>query len=353
MAMKENSTVVRHCDRERLKTLLHSSNKETLLALLENPRLTSQDVVILARRRGLPLDVFRAILDDSRWRKDYTTIKELVENPSVPRHLSMHLVKFLYRRDLAHVARNAFLAPAVRQLAIHYLQVRLEELETGEKISLARVATPSILRLLLRESDVRIIEACLQNAQTSEADLLALANRRDLSAAILRLLMRHERWGARYALRRILAYSQSLTGELAEELYPELMLQDLLEIVDSPIISLQLRLIARRALFVKISGLEVDERVELARARNRRLLDVLIHDPHPRVLGVLLGNRQLSEGSVVSLALTSRNPVNLKMLFEHPRWQDAERIQDALLENRAVPADVRCNLTGGEEPPSG
>jgi hypothetical protein len=91
--------------------------------------------------------------------------------------------------------------------------------------------------------------------------------------------------------------------------------------------------------------LTVGERRSLARSPNRRVLEKLLRDPHPLVLGQLLGNPRLTEDDVVRLA--ARRPLHraiVDTLAESPRWLRRPRIRLTLLLNPGTPEPVSMPL---------
>ncbi|HET9298606.1 MAG TPA: hypothetical protein VFO11_01600, partial [Candidatus Polarisedimenticolaceae bacterium] len=97
------------------------------------------------------------------WSERPGVLGAVVLNPRAPRSLSLRLVGSLYWRDLADVAATPRVDGAVRARAEAILEDRLPELRLGERITLARLATPALLRSLLADPEAKVLEVALRN----------------------------------------------------------------------------------------------------------------------------------------------------------------------------------------------
>ncbi len=86
-------------------------------------------------------------------------------------------------------------------------------------------------------------------------------------------------------------------------------------------------------------------RKSVARTRNRQTLSHLIHDPSPQVVEILLGNPDLRETEVLTMA--SKRPASedsLQRIAMHPRWSQVRRIRLAVALNASCPLPLACRL---------
>jgi hypothetical protein len=89
----------------------------------------------------------------------------------------------------------------------------------------------------------------------------------------------------------------------------------------------------------------VGVRVALARQPVRRLVERLLFDPEPRVVGTLLGNARLTEGDVVKLAASRRaEPGVLEAIARDGRWVARYPVKLALASNPATPGRIAAAL---------
>ncbi len=84
--------------------------------------------------------------------------------------------------------------------------------------------------------------------------------------------------------------------------------------------------------------LTLGERKSLARTHDREQLLMLLRDPHPAVVAILLDNPHLTEPDVVRVAATRPSvPDSLATIAHHPRWSVRHAVKRALVLNPATP----------------
>lgn len=91
--------------------------------------------------------------------------------------------------------------------------------------------------------------------------------------------------------------------------------------------------------------LSAGERTARAKSRDRMVLDRLLHDRDPRVIGALLDNPLLVERDVVRIAaMRPTAPEVLERVARHPRWSTSYRVRKALACNPFAPLPVARRL---------
>lgn len=104
--------------------LLKEPNKEVVLSVLKNPKMTETEVEMLAHSRNAPEDALRAICRNREWTKNYNIIFALVNNPKTPPGLSVPFVTSLRTKDLVILEKNKNVPEAVRAAARRLVQSR-------------------------------------------------------------------------------------------------------------------------------------------------------------------------------------------------------------------------------------
>lgn len=115
--------------------------------------------------------------------------------------------------------------------------------------------------------------------------------------------------------------------------------------VTMPEAQLAKQLAPERALKTSGRPLTLGERKSLARTRRRDLILLVVRDPHPDVIAILLGNPHVTESDVITVA--ARRPAvpdTLVKIAEHPRWSARHAIKRALVWNPSTPLDVAIRL---------
>jgi len=97
--------------------------------------------------------------------------------------------------------------------------------------------------------------------------------------------------------------------------------------------------------FGKGRPLSLGERKSVARTRDRSLLMRVLRDPHPDVIGILLGNPHLTETDVVRLS--AQRPIQADVLRRvccSPRWMVRPGVRVALAKNPYLPLPLALRL---------
>jgi hypothetical protein len=84
--------------------------------------------------------------------------------------------------------------------------------------------------------------------------------------------------------------------------------------------------------------LTLGERKALARTHRRDKLALLVRDPHPQVVAIVLDNPHITEPDVVKMAATRPAvPESLAKIAAHPRWSVRHAVKRALVLNPSTP----------------
>ena len=91
--------------------------------------------------------------------------------------------------------------------------------------------------------------------------------------------------------------------------------------------------------------LTLGERKSLGRTRDRQQLSLVLRDPDPSVIEIVLSNPAIVEADVVMLcAQRPIAPSILVSVFEHLRWVMRPRIRSVLATNPDCPRDIALQL---------
>lgn len=86
--------------------LLRDPNRAVRRFVLQNPRITDEEVVALVRNRGTEDELLRLVAGNREWSKYYQVKLGLVENPHTPLALALPLLPLLQERDVRNLARS-------------------------------------------------------------------------------------------------------------------------------------------------------------------------------------------------------------------------------------------------------
>jgi hypothetical protein len=110
--------------REIRSILIKDSNKQVMLSVLENLKITDSEVELIAKSRQVPEDALRTISKNREWLKNYAISFALVTNPKTPPGISVTLVSGLKVKDLELLDKNRNVPELVRSAAKRVLSVR-------------------------------------------------------------------------------------------------------------------------------------------------------------------------------------------------------------------------------------
>ena len=161
------------------------------------------DEVVLRSVLRLPVPVrfLELVAVAPPWSERPRLLGGVALNPKTPRVLALRLLPSLFWRDLADVAASPRLPRGVRGRAEAILQDQLPDMRMGEKITLAKIATPPVLTRLLAETDPKTAQACLINPRLREEDLVTAVRQDTVTMGLLEAAAASSRWGQRYAVR--------------------------------------------------------------------------------------------------------------------------------------------------------
>jgi hypothetical protein len=106
MSMAQKIRLALVGNQETRNLLIHDPNKIIPLAVLRNPNLSEDEVVMYAQLRSLPEDVFSAMAKHKTWVKNYQVKLALVSNPKAPLSLAIKLLDHLHDRDLQNISKS-------------------------------------------------------------------------------------------------------------------------------------------------------------------------------------------------------------------------------------------------------
>ena len=211
-------------------------------------RALDEQVLAAALRRAVPAAFLEEGAATRPWSERPRVLARVVLSPRAPQALSLRLVSTLYWRDLADVAATPRVPAAVRSRAESILRDGLADMRLGDRITLARLATPALLPPLLAEGERHVVEAALVNPRLREEDLVAALRREDVSVTLLEAVASSSRWAANYAVRLSLVLQPRTPLPLALQQISSLVPRDLRRVATEEALRPLVRAAAREVL---------------------------------------------------------------------------------------------------------
>ena len=110
--------------REIRGILIKDTNKEVMLGVLDNPKITDTEIEMIARSRSISEEALRRVAKNREWLKNYSIVFALVTNPKTPPGISVGLVGNLKIKDLDLLEKNKNVPEVVRSAGKRLLLAR-------------------------------------------------------------------------------------------------------------------------------------------------------------------------------------------------------------------------------------
>ena len=217
-------------------------------------RALDEQVLAAVLRRAVPAAFLEEVASTRPWSERPRVLARVVLSPRAPQALSLRLVSGLYWRDLAEVAATPRVPAAIRSRAESLLRDGLGDMRLGDRITLARLATPALLPALLADSERQVTESALLNPRLREQDLVAALRREDARTVLLEATVSSSRWAANYAVRVALVLQPRTPLPLALQQISSLVPRDLRRVAEEASLRPLVRAAAREVLAAPKDG---------------------------------------------------------------------------------------------------
>jgi hypothetical protein len=192
-----------------------------------------ETLLLSVLRRAVPVKLLECLAGQPPWSETPRLLGGIVLNPRAPRALALRLLSSLLWRDLAEAARSHRLSAAIRFKAEAQLAEQLPGLRKGDRVTLARLATPAVLRQLLSDAEPRVVRASLANPRLRESDLVQALQKDTVTVVLIREVAASRRWAESYAVKLALALQSRTPLGIALAQLTSLLPGDLRRIAES------------------------------------------------------------------------------------------------------------------------
>ena len=124
MGVKDRVKLGMKGDREARNILIRDPNRLVASAVANNPRLTEQEVEMIAAMRSIPEEILRQIAANRQWARSYNIMHSLARNPRTPIANVMTIMSRLQLRDLVALSKNRNVSDNVRRQALRLYGTR-------------------------------------------------------------------------------------------------------------------------------------------------------------------------------------------------------------------------------------
>jgi len=124
LSVSERVQLAMKGNREVRGILIKDTNKEVMLSVLDNQRITDTEIELIARSRSIHEEALRRISRNREWLKIYAVVHALVTNPKTPPGISVGMIGEIKTRDLIILERNKNVPDVIRAATKRLLQAR-------------------------------------------------------------------------------------------------------------------------------------------------------------------------------------------------------------------------------------
>ena len=117
MSVKDRIRFALKGTREVRMILIRDPNRPVCAAVMQNPRITDQEVETISALKSVNEEVLRLIGTNRAWSRSYSVIHNLVRNPKTPVALSLNFINRIQSRDLRALGQNKNIPEIVRTMA--------------------------------------------------------------------------------------------------------------------------------------------------------------------------------------------------------------------------------------------
>lgn len=183
-----------NANQEELFQLLLSPDTEIITVLLKNPHLTEDHLLALLKRRDLPETLLKNIHQRHANQLSHRLLLALVKNPNIPGALMRNLLPHLRLFELVDLCFMPGVTPDQKLAAERAIIQRLPTTPLGNKMTLARRATSTVVAALLKDGDSQLVDICLNSPRLTEAAVFQFINGPRANATTLSMVARNNRW---------------------------------------------------------------------------------------------------------------------------------------------------------------
>lgn len=106
MSMAQKIKLAMFGNKAARTTLLRDPNRLIQMFVLDNPRISDNELADIAKNTSVDEAVLRAVAGNTSWMKPYSMKLTICTNPKVPVDVTLKWFKFLTDKDLMNLARS-------------------------------------------------------------------------------------------------------------------------------------------------------------------------------------------------------------------------------------------------------
>jgi hypothetical protein len=227
---------------EELAQLVHDPADEVLRALVANPALDEEDLLVLLARHDLGAELLRQVAADARRTKSYRVRLALLRHPRTPASMSLRFVAQLHLFDLVAVSLVPHVPREVKAATEAAVLQQLKQMPLGVRVTLARrTGSEAVLARLLVDREARVVDAALSSSRITEASVVRAIRDHGAPPHTVEMISRNGRWSVRRDVRYALLRNRHTPLARALQFLPGLAQHELRDLARDAAVPPQLR----------------------------------------------------------------------------------------------------------------
>jgi hypothetical protein len=114
MTVSEKVQFALHGGKDARSLLLKDPNRQVSQAVLGSPKITEDEILLIAQSRNVSDEILRTVGKNKEWLKNYSIRFSLICNPKTPLGISMSLLASIKGKDLGLLSKSKNIPEAVR-----------------------------------------------------------------------------------------------------------------------------------------------------------------------------------------------------------------------------------------------
>jgi hypothetical protein len=217
---------------EEILQLLLLPQQDMFPPLIRNPHFSEEHLLVLLKRRDLNEELISNLYQRQRRKLSHRGLLAVVKNPNCPSQLLRNLLPQLRLFELLDLCHLPGVTVDQKFAAERAILQRLPTTPLGNKITLAKRATATVVGELLNDSQPQLMEACLANPRLKEAAIYQYLRGSRACAETISMIARHQRWKMRPNLRLAILKHQNTPQVWYTAWLPHLRLTTLKQLRD-------------------------------------------------------------------------------------------------------------------------
>lgn len=216
---------------QELFQVLLDPEMQVLRSALKNQSLSEDHLLNLLKRRDLSEDLLKAVYQLEICQKSHRLQVSLLKNPGTPGPIALALLPHMRLFELADLCLVPGVTPDQKFAAERAILQRLPTTELGNKMTLARRATATVVGEILKGGESCLVEICLNSPRLREVAILQFINGAHSSAETISIIARHPKWKLRPNLRLAILKSRKTPSIWFTLFLPQLRTAEVLNLL--------------------------------------------------------------------------------------------------------------------------